>query len=281
MSWFVIRGILVVGLWGGGGGYVSWDQFSLRFTNVFISMGDAVMLNTVGICRDLPIMFMQHAYPLGPRDVVLWCIHGILISRFSIRGSIRSSGGIVDSSYMMVSALKCVMTCEFGKRPSWGLRLWYQFGSVVVSIVIVFGLFFAANFAQWRACWVSFFVCGWAYMFPIHLCWNVVPIDPKTLSWENVEENCFNLIGHVSGDEKYECVIWKESIMCSRMAFGNVYCESSRGSFLGNMYLYCWYNHTTLFLNDCMGRCTLCGLFNASRYCSHNHISLCLGMVIK
>ena len=36
-------------------------------------------------------------------------------------------------------------------------------------------------------------------------------------------------------------------MICSRMAFGSVYCESLRGSFLGSLYLYRWYNHTTFF----------------------------------
>ena len=35
---------------------------------------------------------------------------------------------------MMVSTLKCIMTCEYGKGPLWGLRLWYHFGFVVNSI---------------------------------------------------------------------------------------------------------------------------------------------------
>ena len=51
-----------------------------------------------------------------------------------------------------------------------------------MSIVIVSGLFLVASLAQWRACWVLLSVCGWAYPFPVHLCWNVVPIDPNTLS---------------------------------------------------------------------------------------------------
>ena len=126
---------------------MSRDQFLLRFTEVFIGVGDAVVLNTMGICRNLPIMFMRHAYPLGPRDVVLWCIHSIRMSQLYVRGSIRNSGGIVCSSYIMVSALKCVMTCDSGKGPSWGLRLWYQFGLVVISIVIVSRLFLAASLA--------------------------------------------------------------------------------------------------------------------------------------
>ena len=51
---------------------------------MFIGVGGAVMLNIVGICRDLPIMFMRHAYLVVMRDVVLWCIHNILMSRLSI-----------------------------------------------------------------------------------------------------------------------------------------------------------------------------------------------------
>ena len=90
---------------------------------MFIGVGGAVVLNIVGICKDLPILCMRPMYLVGPMDVVLWCIHYILMSRLSVRGSIRSSDGIVGSSYVMVSALKCVMTYESGKGPSWGLML--------------------------------------------------------------------------------------------------------------------------------------------------------------
>ena len=48
-------------------------------------------------------------------------------------------------------------------------------------------------------------------------------------------------------------------MMCSRMAFGSVYWESLRGSILGILYLYRWYNHTTSFSNDCMGGSKLYG----------------------
>ena len=89
-------------------------------------------------------------YPLDSMGVVLWCIHNTRMPRLSTLGSIRSSSGIVGSLYIMVTALKCVMTCEYGNEPSWGLRLWYQFGFVVTSIVVVSGLFLAANLVQWR-----------------------------------------------------------------------------------------------------------------------------------
>ena len=75
----------------------------------------------------------------------------------------------------------------------------------------------------------------------------------------NGEENCLSEVGHVIGDEKCECVIWKESMMCSRMTFGSVYWESLRGSFLDILYLYRWYNHITSFSNDCVGGSRLYG----------------------
>ena len=46
------------------------------------------------------------------------------------------------------------------------------------------------------------------------------------------------VVEHVIGDEKHEYAILKEFIRCSRMAFGSVYCENFRGSFLGVLYLY-------------------------------------------
>ena len=45
------------------------------------------------------------------------------MARLSVLRSVRSYGGTVGSSYVMVLALKCAITCEFGKGPSWGLRL--------------------------------------------------------------------------------------------------------------------------------------------------------------
>jgi hypothetical protein len=37
------------------------------------------------------------------------------------------------------------------------------------------------------------------------------------------------------------------------MAFGSVYCESLRGSILGVLYLYLWYNHVTSVSNGWVG----------------------------
>lgn len=48
--------------------------------------------------------------------LALWCTDKVCIAQFSIMVSILNSGGIVGSSYVMVSALKCVMTCESEKR---------------------------------------------------------------------------------------------------------------------------------------------------------------------
>ena len=93
-----------------------------------------------------------------PWGEILWYMYNTWMSQLSFRGSICDSGGIVGSSYVMVSALKCVMTCKSEKGPLWGSRLWYQLGSIVMKIIIVSGSFLAASLAQWRVCWMSFFV---------------------------------------------------------------------------------------------------------------------------
>ena len=84
------------------------------------------------------------------------------------------------------------------------------------------------------------------------------------------------MVGHVTGDEKYECVICNMFMIFSRMASGSVYCASFRGSLLGVLYLYLWFNHAIFVL------IRLCGLFSAKWYWSRNHFnSYASGMVIK
>ena len=86
-----------------------------------------------------------------------------------------------------------------------------------------------------------------------------MPIDPNTLSRGYGEENCLKEVGHVTGEEKCEWVIWNESKMWLRMSVGSVYWESLRGSFLGILYLYLRYNHVTSCSNDCIGGSKLWG----------------------
>ena len=59
--------------------------------------------------------------------------------------------------------------------------------SGVISNIIMFGSFLAANLAKCKAYWVISSLCGWAYPIPFHLYWNAVPSDPKTLSLANSE----------------------------------------------------------------------------------------------
>ena len=79
-----------------------------------------VVVNMEGICNVVARMSMWRAQSRIAGGEVLWCMHNTCTSQLSIRGLIRSSGGIVGSSYVMVSALKWVMTCESKKGPSWG-----------------------------------------------------------------------------------------------------------------------------------------------------------------
>jgi hypothetical protein len=61
---------------------------------------------------------------------------------------ILSSGGIVGSSYVIVSTAKWAMTSVSGNGPVCGLEFWYQLVSGDISIVIVYGSFWAAMRAQ-------------------------------------------------------------------------------------------------------------------------------------
>ena len=98
-----------------------------------------------------------------------------------------SSGGIVGSSYVMVSAAKWAIMCVSGKGPVCGVKFWYQLLSGIMSMVTVFGSFLANSLAQCKACCASVSLCGWAYPIPLHLYSNAVPRDPNTLSLGNGE----------------------------------------------------------------------------------------------
>ena len=52
-----------------------------------------------------------------------------------------SSGGIVGSSYVIVSAAKWTMTCVSGNGPMYEFKFLYQSPSRDMSIVIVYGSF--------------------------------------------------------------------------------------------------------------------------------------------
>ena len=78
-------------------------------------VGGAVVVNGVGICKEAPMSCMCLTYLVGPMDVVWWWMHKMLRARLSVRGSILNSGGMVGSSYVTVSAMKWVITCESGK----------------------------------------------------------------------------------------------------------------------------------------------------------------------
>ena len=58
MLWLVSRGMLVIWIDGGEGGYASWDHFLLRFTVVLNGVGGTFVVNMVGICSVVPMAFI-------------------------------------------------------------------------------------------------------------------------------------------------------------------------------------------------------------------------------
>ena len=98
-----------------------------------------------------------------------------------------SSGGIVGSSYVIVSAAKWAIMCVSGNGPLYGLKFWYQFVSGEMIMVILCGLSLAARRAQCIACNRFVALLGWANPIPFHLWSKAFPEDPNILSRENGE----------------------------------------------------------------------------------------------
>ena len=90
-----------------------------------------------------------------------------------------------------------------------------------------------------------------------------------------------NCVGHVTGDEKYEWLILNVVIRRSNIGVGIVYWARLSGSFFGIRYLYLWYSQTISVSNDWVDGSRPCGVFFASWYCFHSHISLVFGMVMR
>ena len=70
---------------------------------------------------------------------------------------------------------------------------------------------------------------------------------------------CVSLVGHVSGEELYECVIWNEFISSSSMSGCNtswLLCGCMIfGSFLGSMVIHLCNSHSTSVSKSCGGGC--------------------------
>ena len=98
-----------------------------------------------------------------------------------------SSGDMVGSSYISMSASICMIIWIFEKGPMKGVKFWYQLLSGIVSMVMVWGSFFATNLAQYIAIWALTSLCGWVHPTPLHLYENAFPMDPKSLFLENGE----------------------------------------------------------------------------------------------
>lgn len=98
--------------------------------------------------------------------------------------------------------------------------------------------FFATSLALCIVYWTISSLCRCAYPIPFHLYQKAVPRDPNILSLENSEQNCVICVGHVMGDEKYECEILNVVIRESKKQVEKVCCNAFNGSLLGILYLY-------------------------------------------
>ena len=95
----------------------------LRKNRFFLFAHGSQLDNGVTSPWVLAIVYIYWLYPPALVGVSLWWTHRVYMVQLSALGSMCSFGGIVGSLYVMVLALKCAITCDFGKDPSWGLKL--------------------------------------------------------------------------------------------------------------------------------------------------------------
>ena len=81
-------------------------------------------------------------------------MHRICMVEGSMHG-LFNFGGMVGSSYISVFVSMYMITWISGKGPIRGIKFWYQLLSKIVSMVMVWGSFFAASLAQCIAFWAS------------------------------------------------------------------------------------------------------------------------------
>jgi hypothetical protein len=76
-------------------------------------------------------------------------------------------------------------------------------------------------------------------------------------------------------------VILNVSMSRSSISNGSVYWDFFRGFVFGIQYLYLLYSHMISVIKGCFGGSSWCCVSGLLLYCFHNHSSLFLGMVIR
>jgi hypothetical protein len=102
-------------------------------------MNGAAIRSSMVICSNFDSRFGMSIV------VFLWYIHKIRTVDVSMRGSLLSSGGMVDSEYIMVSSGKCMTTCVSLNIVLYGVSFVVHSSSGMARMVIVSWFSFAAR----------------------------------------------------------------------------------------------------------------------------------------
>jgi hypothetical protein len=113
--------------------------------------------------------------------------HIICRASVSMRGSLFSLGGIGGFVYIMLSGVKCVMTCVSSNMVLYGVSFVVHSLSSMVRIMIMSWFSFAARRAQCMAFYIFYLLCGWTYPLSSHLCVKAIPLDSNMESFWNGE----------------------------------------------------------------------------------------------
>ena len=88
-------------------------------------------------------------------------------------------------------------------------------------------------------------------------------------------------VEHVIGDEKYDWETLSVVMIESIMLVGRVCCDFLSGFVLCVLYLYLWYSHIISVSKGCIRETISWLLWAFLWYCSHNHFSLVVSMVVR
>lgn len=105
---------------------MSLDHFVLQFTKMLGGVGWVVCVNIARMCGGVSNNVHFFLCMVFEAIGYIFMVYIKYMDGFFKKknlGSFLNYGEIVGSLYVILSVVKCAMTCEFGKGPLWGLKL--------------------------------------------------------------------------------------------------------------------------------------------------------------
>ena len=147
------------------GGYGDLFHLGCLWTLVLIGVGGGGVMYGGFICKLAVICSSLDSRSSISIVVFLWCMQSICRASVSVHGSLLSTRDIVGSVYIMMSGVKCMMTCVSSNIILYGVSFVVHSFFGMVRIVIVSWFSFAARRAS-----VCFICCVGGHINYLAIC---------------------------------------------------------------------------------------------------------------